>query len=136
MDSKNWRNNLIKVYVDASLGNRAQAGGDWGYVLVYFIEEQKPKKFNYDSSLNYLHRKIETDEAEYLAIIFALSNITGNLEVFSDNKQIICDLQKRKITSKNKNFVQRIDELSKDRVVKFEWVSRDINPAGRHLQGY
>jgi ribonuclease HI len=126
---------LRNVYVDASSGKRDQSGGILGWVLAYLVEDQKPKKINFDSSLNFLQRKIQTHEAEYLAIISALTNIEGNLLVFSDNKQVVRELQKEKITSKNNWFILRLRELKKDRVVKFKWVSRKNNLAGRHLQG-
>ncbi|MCW4038524.1 MAG: reverse transcriptase-like protein [Candidatus Bathyarchaeota archaeon] len=135
MDTEDFEEELKKVYVDASSGRRSQAGGDWCYVLAYLVEHQIPKQIKYDSSLNYLQRKIETDEAEYLAIIYALSSVDGNVMVFSDSKQIIRDLQKGRVTFKNRYYFQRISELSRGRVVKFKWVSRELNPVGRHLQG-
>jgi ribonuclease HI len=135
MASKNCNNTLTKVYVDASPQGRAQPGGDWGVLLVYLIANHLPKQFKYDTSLNYLGRRIETDEAEFLAIIFALSNVPGNLTVYCDNKQVVKDLQQGKITSKNSDFLQKIRELTRERVVEFQWIERNKNPAGRHLQG-
>jgi ribonuclease HI len=135
MESKGFQDNLINVYVDASAGKRDQPGGKLGWVLAHLVEGQRPKNINFDSSLNFLQRKIQTHEAEYLAIISALTNVEGNLRVFSDNKPVVRALQKEKITPKNDWFVRRIRELTKDRIVKFEWVARKNNPAGRHLQG-
>ena len=117
---------MRKVYVDAS--NKKK--------LITMVVEGEIKA-RWASTLSYGKYKIETHEAELLGIIHALKNVLGDLEIISDSESIVKVLNgDSRITEKTKQYVEKIEELIKNRVVKFTYGSRDINEASLKQDGY
>lgn len=98
------------------------------------------------SPLNYAERFrkriFDTDEGEYLAIIFALEQsdyVNDDLEIVSDSESIIRVLKDRgkpKVKAKDKLYVDNIKKLCVGRNVSFLHISREENPAGYKCEGH
>jgi len=81
--------------------------------------------------------EIQTHEAEYLGIIFALEEIPGGLEILSDSESIVKVLNgESRITHKTKPYVEKVRKLCENRLVKFSYGSRDTNEASLKQEGY
>jgi ribonuclease HI len=96
------------------------------------------------SPLNYAERFrkriFDTDEGEYLAIIFALEQpdyITDDLEIFSDSQPTIDVLKgDGEVSAKAKPYVDNIQKLRVGRKVSFSRISREENLAGYKCEGH
>jgi len=77
------------------------------------------------------------NEAEYQAIIFALEFfLDEDLEILSDSQLVINQLNGTyQITSDRLyHLAQHVKRLSSNRTVRFVWISRERNKAGRLLR--
>jgi ribonuclease HI len=97
------------------------------------------------SPLNYAERFgkriFDTDEGEYLAIIFALEQpdyVNDDLEIFSDSKPTIDVLKGngKRVSAKAKPYVDNIQKLCIGRKVSFSYINREENPAGYKAEGH
>lgn len=117
---------MQRVYVDAS---------DKKKLITVVVEGEI--KARWASTCAYGKYKIETHEAEYLGIIYALENVPSDLEIISDSDSIVRVLNgESRITEKTKPYVEKIEKLRESRVVKFTYGSRDVNEASLKQDGY
>jgi hypothetical protein len=111
--------------------------------LIWIYDCQKKRgipKSPLDYAERFKKRIFETDEGEYLAIIFALEQpdyVNDDLEIFSDSKTIIGVLKdKGKVTAKAKPYIDNIKKLYIGRNVRFSYINREENPAGYKGEGH
>jgi len=117
---------LQRVYVDAS---------DRKKLITIVVEGER--KARWASTVAYGKYKIQTHEAEYLGIIFALENVSGDLEILSDSESIVKVLNgKGRIADKTRPYVKKVEKLCENRLVKFSYGSRDTNEASLKQNGY
>jgi len=117
---------MKRVYVDASDKRK----------LITIVPEWD-KKARWASTIAYGKYKIKTHEAEYLAIIFGLEEIQGDLEIVSDNQGIVKVLNGlSRVTKETRPYFQKIRKLSENRLVRFTHGRKDFNEAGLKQEGY
>lgn len=117
---------MQRVYVDAS---------DKKKLITVVVEGET--KSRWASTLAYGKYKIQTHEAEYLGIIYALENISGDLEIISDSQSVVRVLNRQsRITEKTKPYIEKVEKLRENRVIKFTYGSRDVNEASLKQDGY
>lgn len=108
----------MKVYIDGS-GN-----GKYGFL----IEETNEARV-------FTKEGITNNQAEYMAVLEALRSTTGDLEIFSDSKLLVNQLNHEwhiKDDSLRKLAVEVWKTIGK-RKVNFTWVPREQNKAGKLL---
>ena len=110
----------MKVYVDGSGGARPAYG--------YFAENGKSF---------YRHQEgLTNNQAEYRAIIAALSDFDGGIVIYSDSKVAVSQLNHEfAINNPKLRDLARIawEKMAKLEDVKIKWIPRSENPAGRML---
>ena len=117
---------LQRVYVDAS---------DKKKLITVVVEGEK--RARWASTVADGKFKIQTHEAEYLGILFALKDVQGDLEILSDSESIVKVLNgESRITDKTKPYVEKVERLCENRLVKFSYGSRDTNEASLKQEGY
>jgi len=108
----------MKIYVDGS-GN-----GKYGF----FIEETNEAKV-------FIKEDITNNQAEYLAILEVLKLTNGNIEIYSDSKLVVNQLNHEwHIKEDNlRNLAVEVWKLIDNRKVSFIWIPREQNKAGKLL---
>jgi len=81
---------------------------------------------------------LTNNEAEYLAVYNALKSAkTKNIEILSDSKLVISQLKREWHIKEERmrELFNKVHKLIRDRSlsVKFIWVARKNNPAGKYL---
>jgi len=96
--------------------------------------------YNESTGENWSGRKqgITNNEAEYLAVEDALSKVKSkDVEIFSDSQLVVSQLKREWHIKDDKLrlLFDRVQKLIKERglEVKFVWVPREKNPAGKYL---
>lgn len=118
-------NDILHVYVDGSGQPKSQYG--------YYIEElNKPRLFKKENITN--------NQAEYLAIIEALNDPdiqnTKNVIIYSDSKNTVMQLNHEYAINNNtlrELAMKSWELLTKHNNLKFEWIDRKKNKAGKIL---
>jgi len=108
----------MKVYVDGS-GNDKYG---------FFIEETNEAKV-------FTKENITNNQAEYLAVLEALKFITGDIEIYSDSKLVVNQLNHEWHIKEDdlRNLAVEIWKLIGNRKVSFIWILREQNKAGKLL---
>ena len=108
----------MKVYIDGS-GN-----GKYGF----FIEETNEAKV-------FTKPNITNNQAEYLAVLEAIKATTGNIEICSDSKLVVNQLNHEWHIKEDslRNIAVEIWKLVGNRKVSFIWIPREQNKAGKLL---
>lgn len=107
----------MKVYVDANPKMAGFVSEDGDTDILYFA----PEKTN--------------NEAEYTAVAWALTKLKDVTEILSDSQLIVNQLNRKyHIKEDRLRFLaRRVWDLAKGRNVKFTWVPRKENLAGKLL---
>lgn len=109
----------MKIYVDGS--------GEGKYAFV--VEEPRDVKI-------FEKKNITNNEAEYLAVIEALRNFSEReIDILSDSKLIVDQLNMKSAIKEDRlrKLAQEVWNLAKGRNVKFIWIPRNENKAGKVL---
>lgn len=108
----------MKVYVDANPN------------MVAYVTEGR--KVMFTSPLDTPHTN---NEAEYEAVIAAIRNNDGDLEILSDSQLVVKQLNfEYSIKSDSlRRFATTVHDLCKGRNITFTWTPRGKNPAGKFL---
>ncbi len=108
----------MKVYVDGS------GKGKYGF----FIEETNTAKI-------FTKENITNNQAEYLAVLEALKFTTGNVEIYSDSKLVVNQLNHESHIKNDslRNLAIKVWKLIGNRKVSFIWIVREQNKAGKLL---
>ena len=108
----------LKVYIDGS------GSGKYGF----FIEEVNEAKV-------FTKENITNNQAEYLAVLETIKFTTGDIEIYSDSKLVVNQLNHEwHIKEDNlRNLAIEIWKLIGNRKVSFNWVPREQNKAGKLL---
>ena len=118
----------MKVYVDANPKETC-------YVAI-------PPKGNKVTVVKELDKKHTSNEAEYLAVITALEDLKGNLEIHSDSQLIVNQLNHkwgikedrlRKLASRVWLLILRRQDNYPRETTTLKWVPRKNNLAGKVL---
>ena len=108
----------MKVYTDGS------SDGKYGF----FIEETNTAKV-------FTKENITNNQAEYLAVLEALKATKRDIEIYSDSKLVVNQLNhKWHIKDDNlRNLAVEIWKQIGNRKVSFIWIPREQNKAGKLL---
>ena len=96
---------------------------------IYFIPEKKLKKISQK-------QRITHNEAEYYGVIQALTDIKDkDICIYSDSKLIVNQLNKKyKLKEpRMKRLAEQVWKLREGRDIKFKWIPREKNFAGKIL---
>ncbi|TAL48619.1 reverse transcriptase-like protein [archaeon] len=107
------------IYTDAS--------GKTG-VYCYVVEGVKGVKF-------FEKKGITNNEGEYLAVIAALKENSGDISILSDSQLIVNQLNQNYAIKEDRlrELAKEAWKLSEGRNVTFSWVPRERNKAGKVL---
>jgi len=75
--------------------------------------------------------------AEFLAIIVAMKNTRGNLDIYSDSKIIVDFINHQSNNVTHPRFgemLKQFNALKFGRIVNVHWIPRERNKAGKRLQ--
>ncbi len=108
----------MKVYTDGS------GDGKYGF----FIEETNTAKV-------FTKENITNNRAEYLAVLEALKFTTGDIEIYSDSKLVVNQLNHEWDIKDDslRDLAVEIWKLIGNRKVSFIWIPREKNKAGKLL---
>ena len=108
---------MIYFHIDgASINNKINNGiGGWGVVKI--DEDGTISKFSGSE------RNTTNNRMEMWAAIEALNSVPYNTDItiWSDSQYLVCTMEKGWRKRKNKDLWDKIDELCRDRQVKFLW---------------
>lgn len=129
---------MKKLFVD--FGGSEKCPNDQ-FIWIYDCQKKRGIPQNPVNYAERFRKRIfDTDEGEYLAIIFALEqpdHVEDELEILSDSKPTIEVLKgDGRVSAKAKPYVNNIKKLCIGRNVSFSHVSREENPAGYKCEGY
>jgi len=76
------------------------------------------------------------NEAEYAAIVYAITAFEGNLEIYSDSRLVVSQLNHRYHIREDRlrELAIRIWNICINRKVSFNWIPRKENLAGKVLK--
>ena len=108
----------MKIYIDGS------GDGKYGF----FIEETNEAKV-------FTKSNITNNQAEYLAVLEALKFTAGDVEIYSDSKLVVNQLNHEWHIKDDslRNLAVKIWKLIGNRKVSFNWIPRKQNKAGKLL---
>jgi ribonuclease HI len=108
----------MKIYIDGS------SNGKYSFL----IEETNIAKI-------FTKSNITNNQAEYLAVLEALKFTTGDIEIYSDSKLVVNQLNHEWHIKEDdlRNLAVKIWKLIGNRKVSFAWIPREQNKAGKLL---
>ncbi len=111
---------MQKIYVDGS--------GDGRYC---WINETN------GTNKTYLEKGLTNNEAEYLAVLRALQENSGEIEILSDSKLVVNQLNGEWHIKevRLRELFDKVQKVIKEKGVKatFTWIPREENRAGKYL---
>ncbi len=93
----------------------------------------KNKKKKY---VEVFYEPMRIEEIEYVAIIRGLENCGNERIIFSDNKNVVREINGlKKVKPKNLKLYKQVKNILKERnKVSIKWISREENLAGKYLE--
>ncbi|RLG44775.1 MAG: hypothetical protein DRN81_03725 [Thermoproteota archaeon] len=81
------------------------------------------------------YENVTNNEAEYLAVLLAVKELKGNLDVYSDSQLVVQQLNRKWSIRKDRlrKYAEMIWKHCEHRRVRFYWIPREKNPAGKVL---
>ena len=108
----------MKIFIDGS------GDGKYGF----FIEKTNTAKV-------FTKENITNNQAEYLAVLEALKFTAGDVEIYSDSKLVVNQLNHEWHIKEDslRNLAVEIWKLIGKRKISFNWIPREQNKAGKLL---
>jgi len=114
------------VYVDGSSNGR--------YCFLAGTGVHPNAFFRLNHEIRY-KKGITNNEAEYLAVLLALQSLPGGMTIYSDSQLVVKQLNHEWNIKEERlrRLATKVWRLSRGRKIKFKWIPREENKAGKYL---